>query len=98
MDSPDGQLMRSGYGEGMSPKSPPSTRTARKAKPGRASAPVDLPKKFPEQTPLTDDGIEAAKKEAASPMKSGSGEEDQQLESGIPQNDPERPRPRETEF
>ena len=30
----------------------------------------NLPKNFPEKTPLSDDGLEAGKREAASPMKS----------------------------
>jgi hypothetical protein len=40
---------------------------------------------------LSDDGLEAAKKEAASTMKPASGE-DPLVESGLPEDDPERPR------
>ncbi|HEX2860791.1 MAG TPA: hypothetical protein VHN79_04095 [Lacunisphaera sp.] len=54
--------------------------------------PGDLPKNFPEKTPLSDDGVETAKREASSSMmKEGAGE-DPLVESGLPDNDPERPR------
>jgi hypothetical protein len=71
----------------------PSSSTARRnhSNSDMAPPPADLPKNFPEKTPLSDDGIEAAKKEAASSMKSGPGE-DPLIESGTPKNDPEVPR------
>jgi hypothetical protein len=52
-----------------------------------------LPRKFPEQVPLSDDGLEAGKKESASTMKSAANPgEDPFVESGVPENDPEQPR------
>jgi hypothetical protein len=51
-----------------------------------------VPKSFSEQAAFPDDGLEAAKKkESSGTMKSGSGE-DPFVESGLPENDPERPR------
>jgi hypothetical protein len=76
----------------MCAKSKPSSFTIRnQARSESTLPPGELPKHFPEKTPLSDDGIEAAKKEAASPMKPGPGE-DPLVESGLPDNDPERPR------
>ena len=68
------------------------TRLVRpKSLPDKPPPPVKLPAKFPEQAPLSDDGLEAAKRESASTMRSPSGE-DPLIESGLPENDPERPR------
>jgi len=54
--------------------------------------PGDLPRKFPETTPLSDDGLEAAKHESASRMKPPDhAGEDRSIESGIPRGDPEQP-------
>lgn len=76
----------------MCARSKPSSFTIRNLSPSASTqAPGELPKHFPERTPLSDDGVEAAKKEAASPMKSAAGE-DPLIESGLPENDPERPR------
>jgi hypothetical protein len=50
-----------------------------------------VPKNFSEQAALTDDELEVAKRESSGTMKSGSGE-DPFVESGLPENDPERPR------
>ena len=72
-------------------KSAPPRLNRLKSIPDRPAPPVRLPKKFPERTPLSDDGLEAAKKEAASTMKPVSGE-DPLVESGLPEDDPERPR------
>lgn len=52
----------------------------------------DVPKKFPEPQPLSDDGLEAAKKgstDTMSPPAEHSGEDDT-VEAGIDQNDPEQ--------
>jgi len=65
----------------MGPKSTPNKKEILPA----------VPKNFPEEVALTDDGLESAKKESTSTMKSGSGE-DPFVESGLPENDPERPR------
>jgi len=76
----------------MCAKSKPTSFTIRNQSiPEVPQPPGDLPKNFPEKTPLSDDGVEAAKKEAASPMKPGPGE-DPLIESGLPEDDPERPR------
>jgi hypothetical protein len=54
--------------------------------------PGDLPKKFPESQPLSDDGLEAAKKESASTMKTPEhAGEDRAVESGETEDDPEHP-------
>jgi hypothetical protein len=60
--------------------------------------PGDLPKKFPQNPePLSYDGLEASEKQEASPgNREGSGE-DPLVESGLPDNDPERPRQDEIE-
>ena len=52
--------------------------------------PGDLPKHFPEKTPLSDDGLEAGKREAASPIKNDglNAEPGDELEDG---GDNERP-------
>lgn len=48
-------------------------------------------------TPLSDDGLEAAKKdETASDRRLGSGE-DPLVESGLPEDDPEQPRETDTQ-
>jgi len=52
------------------------------------------PKSFPPPQPLSDDGLEAAKKESSNPPREGSGE-DPAVESGVAENDPERPPQRE---
>jgi hypothetical protein len=70
----------------MRPKSIPPFPDPVKAGPG-------VPRNFPEQAVLSDDGIEAAKRESASTMKSEANPgEDPLTESGLPDNDPERPR------
>lgn len=46
-------------------------------------------KNFSEQAALDDKGVEVAKKESESTTGSG---EDPLVESGVPENDPERPR------
>ncbi len=68
----------------MGPKSIPPFPDPGKPRPG-------VPKHFPEEAVLTDDGLESAKHESASTMKSNPGE-DPFVESGIPENDPEQPR------
>lgn len=56
--------------------------------------PGDLPKRFPEQQPLSDDGLEAGKRNAANaiPAAHANPGEDPLVESGLPEDDPERPR------
>jgi hypothetical protein len=78
----------------MRPKSIPPSPRGHEPVPEISPPPGDLPKKFPEATPLSDDGLEAAKKESASTMKAGSsgGGENPFVESGLPDHDPERPR------
>jgi hypothetical protein len=77
----------------MKPKSAPSrpNRDPRDPQPEITPPPGDVPKKFPEPTPLSDDGLEAAKQDTSGPGRTGSGE-DPFVESGLPENDPERPR------
>jgi hypothetical protein len=81
------------YSGQMNSKSVPSPRSD-EPKPEVQPPPGDVPKKFPESTPLSDDGLEAAKSESTGPGKSGSSGsgEDPFVESGLPENDPERPR------
>jgi hypothetical protein len=59
----------------------------------------DLPKRFPEQQPLSDDGLEAAKRNASNtiPEARQTPGEDPLVESGLPDDDPERPRETEEE-
>lgn len=71
-------------------KSAPPRLSRLKSLPDKPFPPARLPRRFPERAPLSDDGIEAAKKEAASTMKPVSGE-DPLVESGLPEDDPERP-------
>jgi hypothetical protein len=75
----------------MKPKPPSPSRSNNDPQPEITPPPGDLPKKFPESTPLSDDGVEVAKQEGSSPHRNGSGE-DPFVESGIPENDPEQPR------
>lgn len=59
--------------------------------PDISTPPGNGPTHFPERQPMSDDGLEGAKKDASVSMKSGGGE-DPFVESGVPENDPERPR------
>jgi hypothetical protein len=52
----------------MKPKSIPPFPPAKKNPPGSPASSAALPKNFPESVPLTDDGIEAGKRESASRM------------------------------
>jgi hypothetical protein len=82
------------YPHGMNPPNSTSFPRSDEPKPELTPPPGDVPKRFPEKTPLSDDGVEAAKKESTESMRSassGSGE-DPFVESGLPENDPERPR------
>lgn len=72
-------------------RSAPTRLSRPKSIPDKPPPPVKLPTKFPERAPLSDDGLEAAKKEAASTMMPASGE-DPFVESGQPEDDPEQPR------
>lgn len=71
-----------------SPRSDPNA-----PKPEYTPPPGDVPKRFPEKQPLSDDGVEAAKSKSASeitpPDHAG---EDRQVESGIDRDDPEQAR------
>lgn len=71
------------------PSSRPRRRLPATDAPSRpASAPPgELPPNFPESAPLSDDGLEAAKKEAASPMKLAANDLDPG-ESLVPDTDP----------
>jgi hypothetical protein len=80
----------------MKPKSLPPFPRYSEPTPEISPPPGDLPKKFPETTPLSDDGLEAAKRESASTMKEAPAQEehageDRSIESGIPKDDPEQP-------
>lgn len=83
---------RRGYSGGMNPKSIPPFPRRNQPTPEITPPPGDLPKKFPEATPLSDDGLEAAKKESASTMKEPEhAGEDRSVESGVRADDPEHP-------
>lgn len=77
----------------MNPKSIPPFPRSDRPTPEITPPPGTLPKKFPEVTPLNDDGVEAAKRESASTMKEPAEHagEDRTVESGIPAGDPEQP-------
>jgi hypothetical protein len=76
----------------MTPKSIPPFPRSDRPTPEITPPPGDLPKKFPEKVPLSDDGLEAAKRESASTMKEPDhAGEDRSVESGIPADDPEQP-------
>ena len=89
-----GSAARRGYPARMKPKSiPPFSPRSDRPTPEIPPPPGDLPKKFPETTPLSDDGLEAAKKESASTMKEPPEHagEDRSVESGLRDDDPEQP-------
>ena len=72
-----------------SPSTPPNSPT-----PEYSPPPGDVPKKFPEKQPLSDDSVEGAKKTAASSESEGTAEhagEDREVESGLDRDDPEHP-------
>ncbi len=65
-----------------------------KPRPEIEPPPGDLPKRFPEQQPLSDDGLEAAKRNDSNviPAAHETPGEDPLVESGLPEDDPEHPR------
>jgi hypothetical protein len=75
-------------------KPSPSPSAPNGPKPEYTPPPGDLPKKFPEKQPLSDNGIDADKKAAASRDRDAAVEhsgEDREVESGIDHEDPEHP-------
>lgn len=81
----------------MNMPSSPSPSNPNSPKPEYTPPPGDVPKRFPEKQPLSDDSVEASKKAATTSDEAtdeGVAEhsgEDREVESGIDQDDPEHP-------
>lgn len=74
-----------------SPRYFPLGATSTESSPEASLPPRNQPGQS-ERQPLSDDGLEGAKKEASFSSPRSGGGEDPFVESGVPENDPERPR------